>query len=139
MKKILPLLLLVLAVSLSGCAWVKRHTPWHHSASPVQTAPATNTSAPVSTKPAPAASQTSIIVTPDASLEAKVLSVNTVGQFVVLNFPDGRMPKLDQHMFLYRNGLKAAEVKIVGPQQDTSIVADLLSGDAQAGDTVRDQ
>ena len=42
-------------------------------------------------------------------------------------------------MFLYRSGLKSAEVKIVGPQQDTSIVADIISGDARAGDTVRDQ
>ena len=122
MKKLLPILLLVLALTSPGCAWVKRPTAWHH---------ATNSS-----KPAPATSQT--IVTPDDSLAATVLSVNTVGGFVVLNFAVGQMPKLDQHLFLYRGGLKTAEVKVVGPQQDTSIVADILSGDAQVGDTVRD-
>jgi len=57
----------------------------------------------------------------------------------VLNFPEGRVPKLEQHLFLYRGGLKTAEVKVVGPQQETSIVADIISGEAQPGDTVRDQ
>lgn len=122
MKKLSPILLLALALTLPGCAWTKRHLPGHHA----KTA-----------KPAPAAAQ--MIVTPDESLTAKVLSVNTVGRFVVLNFPEGRLPKLDQHLFLYRDGLKVGEVKAVGPQQDTSIVADILSGDAQVGDTVRDQ
>ena|ERR1017187_1097414 len=120
MKRLLPILLLTLALLLPGCAWTKRHTPGRHHA-----------------KAAPA--QSKAITTPDESLAAKVLSVNTVARFVVLNFPEGRMPKLDQHLFLYRNGLKTAEVKIVGPQQDTSIVADIVSGEAQAGDTVRDQ
>ncbi len=126
MKKTLPIFVLIVAFSLSGCAWVKRHTPWHHRATTMAAA-----------KPAPAASQT--IVTPDDSLAAKVIKVNTVGRFVVLNFPEGRLPKLEQHLFLYRAGLKVAEVKVVGPQQETSIVADIISGDAQSGDTVRDQ
>src|SRR5438309_810959 len=116
MKKTLPLSLIVVALMLPGCAWFKRH-------------PKQNT--------APAASRT--LVTPDESLAAKVLSVNTVGRFVVLNFPTGRMPKLEQHLFLYRGGLKVAEVKVMGPQQETSIVADLISGEAKPGDTVRDQ
>ena len=121
MKKLFPITLLVFALTLPGCAWVKRHTARH----------------PAAAKPAPASSRT--IVTPDESLAAKVLTVNTIGRFVVLNFPEGRMPKLEQHMFLYRGGLKVAEVKVVGPQQETSIVADIVSGDAQAGDTLRDQ
>lgn len=129
-KKLVPASLVVLALSLTGCAWVKRHTPWHHDATSSQ--PASSIS-----QPAPAGSQ--FIVTPDNSLVAKVIKVNTVGQFVILNFPDGRMPKLDQHLFLYRAGLKTAEVRVVGPQEDTSIVADIISGDAQTGDTVRDQ
>lgn len=129
-KKLVPASLVVLALSLSGCAWVERHTPWYHTTASSQPA-----SSPA--QPAPAGSQ--YIVTPDNSLMAKVIKVNTVGQFVILNFPDGRMPKMDQHMFLYRTGLKTAEVKVVGPQEDTSIVADIISGDAQTGDTVRDR
>jgi hypothetical protein len=123
MKNLLPISLLTLALMVSGCAWTQRHIAWHHSPS----------------KAKPAATTSKTIVTPDDSLAAKVLTVNTVGRFVVLNFPDGRLPKLDQHLFLYRGGLKTAEVKIVGPQQESSIVADIVSGDAQAGDTVRDQ
>jgi hypothetical protein len=119
MKKLLPISLLVLALSLSGCA-LFRHN---------KTSTQTSAESPSTPK----------IVTPDESMEAKVLSVNTIGRFVVLNFPSGRMPKIDQQMFLYRNGLKIAEVKVVGPQQDMSIVADIISGDAQPGDAVRDK
>jgi hypothetical protein len=49
------------------------------------------------------------------------------------------MPKMDQILFLYRAGLKVGEVKITGPQSDNNIVADLTTGDTQAGDEVRDQ
>jgi hypothetical protein len=82
---------------------------------------------------------TAPIVTPDFSLTAKVISVNTVGRFVVLSFPAGGMPKIDQTLFLYRGGLKVAEVRITGPQQESNIVADLTSGDAQVGDTVSEK
>ena len=120
MKRLPSLLLLALVCLLPGCIGHKRHNP-----------------GPSTAKPAPVQSKS--ILQPDASLAATVLSVNASGRFVVLNFPVGRLPKLDLHMFLYRNGLKTAEVKIVGPVQDANIVADILSGEAQAGDTVSDQ
>ena len=121
MKKLLPLSLLILAVAAPGCAWTKRQFTWHHKSAGK-----------------PGSASTTIVV-PDESLTAKVLTVNTVGQFVVLNFPEGRMPKLQQHLFLYREGLRVAEVKVVGPQQETSIVADIVTGEARVGDTVRDE
>jgi len=130
LKKLLSVSLLALLVSQSGCAWTKRHLPWHHKPTSPQSAPA---------QPKSKAAKSKAIVTADESLAAKVLKVNTVGQFVVLDFPTGRLPKLEQHLFLYRQGLKTAEVKVVGPQQDTSIVADIVSGDAQTGDAVREQ
>ena len=68
-----------------------------------------------------------------------MIKVNAVGRFVVLGFPVGQMPKPDQIFFLYRGGLKTAEVRITGPQTENNIVADLTSGDAQVGDLVRDQ
>ena len=106
----------------------------HHRAKPAQPAP-------ISTATAPAAPAVAIhpIVTPDNSLTAKVASYNSVGRFVVLTFPVGRMPKMDQTMFLYRNGLKVGEVKITGPQSDNDVVADLVTGTAQVDDEVRDQ
>ena len=79
------------------------------------------------------------IVTPDTSLTAKVVRYNSVGRFVVLSFPVGRMPQSGQTFFIYRAGLKVGQIKITGPQQDSDTVADLIDGDAQEGDDVREQ
>ena len=79
------------------------------------------------------------IITPDNSLAGKVVSYNSIGRFVVLNFPSRRMPGLSQQLFLYRSGFKVAEIRVTGPQNDDNTVADLISGDAQVGDEVRDQ
>lgn len=79
------------------------------------------------------------IVTPDFSLAAKVVSVNAAGRFVIMSFPAGGMPKVGQTLFLYRNGLKTAAVRVTGPQMENNIVADITSGAAEPGDTVRDQ
>jgi sulfur relay (sulfurtransferase) complex TusBCD TusD component (DsrE family) len=49
------------------------------------------------------------------------------------------MPKLEQTLFLYRDGMKVGEVKITGPQRENNIVADLVAGEAQVGSEVRDQ
>ena len=117
MKNLSVFLALVLALATSGCSL------FHHK---------TETSKPAAARPGP-------IVTPDFSLAAKVVSVNTIGRFVVLSFPASQMPKVDQTLFLYRAGLKTAEVRVTGPQQDNNIVADLVSGDAQVGDTVSDK
>jgi hypothetical protein len=57
----------------------------------------------------------------------------------VLSFPIGQMPAVGQGLFLYRGGLKTGAVKIIGPQNDNNIVADVVDGDAQVGDEVRDQ
>jgi sulfur relay (sulfurtransferase) complex TusBCD TusD component (DsrE family) len=49
------------------------------------------------------------------------------------------MPKMDQSLFLYRDGMKVGEVKITGPQRENNIVADLVTGEAEVGSEVRDQ
>ena len=79
------------------------------------------------------------IVTPDDALTARVAMYDATGRFVVLSFPADQMPKIDQEFFIYRAGLKVGQVKITGPVRDNSIVADLVSGEAQTGDEVRDQ
>ena len=83
--------------------------------------------------PAPA------IMTPDDTRRATVAMYNPIGRFVVLSFPAGNLPKHDEQFFIYHGGLKAGEVKITGPDRDNSTVADLISGEAHAGDEVRDQ
>ncbi len=116
MKMFMPLTLILAGMVAAGCAY---HQP--------------------KKTPAPVARTSQTVVTPDNSLTARVASYNVTGRFVVLSFPVGQMPRLDQTLFLYRNGLKVAEVKVTGPQRDNNIVADLVTGDAQVGDEVRDQ
>ena len=115
MKISAPLFLLMAGILVSGCASHKQKPP------------------------APAPKASTMIITPDASLAGKVVSYNSTGRFVVLSFPVGRVPAMGQSLFLYRGGLKTGEVKITGPQRDSNIVADLVTGDAQAGDEVRNQ
>ena len=58
---------------------------------------------------------------------------------MVLSFPVGQMPQNGQTFFLYRAGMKIGQVKITGPQRDNDTVADLIEGDAQQGDDVREE
>jgi hypothetical protein len=115
MKLIASLTIAFAGILLAGCA--------HHQPSPIIMQPR-----PVAT-----------VVTPNDSRSGKVVAYNAAGRFVVLNFPSGQMPKVDQRLFLYRAGLKVAEIRITGPQSDDNTVADLVTGDAQTGDDVRDQ
>jgi hypothetical protein len=117
MKRLSVWFVLVLAVATAGCGVFGR---------PGKTAKSNHPNTPA-------------IVTPDSSLEATVVAVNPLERFVVLSFSGQQMPKVGQPCFIYRSGLKVAEVKITGPRQDNNIVADLLSGDAQVGDIVRDE
>ena len=80
-----------------------------------------------------------LIVTQENSLIGKVALVNLTARFVVLNFPVGRLPLIDQRLNLYRGGLKVGEVKVTGPQYDDNVVADLVAGESEVGDQVRDQ
>jgi hypothetical protein len=121
--------LLLVAVLANGCVLFHHH--------PTTTAPPAQNSAYLA--PATPSATLNPIVTPDNSLTAKVATYNAAGRFVVLSFPVGQMPNMDQTLFLYRDGLKVGEVKVTGPQRDNDVVADLVTGTAQAGDEVREQ
>jgi hypothetical protein len=86
-----------------------------------------------------ASSNRSVIITPDRALAGKVVTVNSAARFVVLNFPLGHMPQLEQQLNVYHLGLKVGEIKVTGPQRDDNIVGDLTVGDAAVGDVVRDR
>ena len=77
------------------------------------------------------------VVTQQAVLVGKVVSVKTNLDFAVLNFPIGNIPARDQHLNIYREGVKVGEVKVTGPQQNEDIVCDIISGMAQPGDEIR--
>jgi hypothetical protein len=84
-------------------------------------------------KPAP-------IVTPDTTLVGRVIQVNARSRYVIVNFPVGSLPSASQTLGVYRAGLKVGEVRIDERwRRDDNMVADLLAGEAQAGDEVRDR
>lgn len=120
---ILPALLL-----LSGCFWKKSQ--------PVSTQPASN---PAVAHTNAVSNGNKLIVTQAEGLNGHVSSVNASLRFVVLTFPIGQMPEVNQHLNLYRHGLKVGEVNVTGPQREDSIVADMITGDSEVGDEARDR
>jgi hypothetical protein len=123
-----------LLVLSAGCAHKKKKAP-----PPLQgnfsTLPGNSQTSTDST----ISSTQSLVATPENSLTGKVVSVNETARFVVLSFPVGRLPAADQRFSVYRRGLKVGEIKITSQQLNEYIVADILEGDAEAGDEVRNR
>ena len=94
------------------------------------TTPATTTS-PVENTP--------LVVTPDNAIVGRVKSVNPTARFVILSFPLGRLPAVDQQFGVYRQGQKVGEIKITSQQLNDLIVADIIDGEAAEGDEVRNR
>ncbi len=86
----------------------------------------------------PSATEHQPAVTPERGLNGKVSWVNSNLRFVVLTFPVGQMPAVDRRLSIYRHDLKVGEVKVCGPRNQDSIVADIVAGEAAAGDSVRE-
>lgn len=111
-----------------GCAGKKPHSP------PAYAAPART---PVAA-PAVVPVQAKLIVTPANGLVGKVAKVNLNSRFVVVSFNGGQLPALGRVMPVYRRGLKVGELKMSGPQLDDNLVGDLVAGEAELGDEVRE-
>jgi hypothetical protein len=71
------------------------------------------------------------------ALAGDVSTVNLVARFVVLSFPLGQMPAIDQPLNLYRRGSKVAEVKVTGQQRGRNVIADIVTGSPEVGDEAR--
>jgi hypothetical protein len=67
----------------------------------------------------------------------KVAMVNRASHFVVVTFSPGEVPAAGQTLGIFRHGEKIGEAKVTGPQHDNNTVADIVSGQPQAGDEVR--
>lgn len=119
MRLTFQILLLTLVVAVSGCA--TKVSPEYGEVPPASK---------IRTKP---------VVKSSDALSGRVVRFSVVGRFVILNFSIAKMPALDQTLFIYRENLKVGVVKITGPQQDDNIVADIVEGEAKAGDEVRDR
>ncbi len=129
MQRLLRLIFIIAITSCWGCARNKPN---------VRTRPPNPNTAAFSDLPT-AYKPGNLIVTPEDTLAGKVAMVNAQGRFVVLSFPLGHMPALDQRLNLYRRGLKVGEVKITGPQRDDTIVADIVDGNSEVGDEAKTQ
>jgi hypothetical protein len=84
-----------------------------------------------------ATSSTAPRATPIIESSGAVASVNTGLRFVVIDFHLNPLPKVDQRMSVYREGMKVGEVKISSQARNNIIAADLLAGEARVGDMVR--
>ena len=124
----------LLTVLGSGCIHRKPKVPGKYAALP-------GLSAETSLAPQtlPPQSDQKVIVTPENALVGKVKRVNPAARFVVLSFPIGQLPAPDQQFGVYRHGLKVGEIKITNQQLNEYIVADILEGDAEEGDEVRNK
>lgn len=129
MRIVVSLAALLVVMSCASCFFGRRHAKTPPPATAGVSHSATN---------APVTADT-FTVTPEEGLHGRVASVNTGLRFVVLTFPIGQMPPVDDHLNVYRNGNKVAELKVTGPQRDDNTVADIVSGDAIAGDEVRER
>ena len=110
--------LLGAALLLAGCV--------HHQ-------PAPNPAPPVGSQ------QPKAVIKPDLRASGRVAMVNAEARFVVISFPPGPVPPTDHRLSVYRNGLKVGEVKVTGPQRENDTVADIIAGDVQLHDEVREE
>ena len=79
-----------------------------------------------------------VIVTPATGNRGRITSVNLTSRHVVVSYPIGiPLPFIEQRLFVYRAGLKVAELKVSKERIDVNLVADIISGECRAGDEVR--
>ena len=116
------LVILLGAGLLAACASRKRNEP-----------------APAGPPLIPLYSNRNVIITPGHATTGRVASVNPAGRFVVLTFPLGTMPPQGKRLNIYRGGLKVGEVKVSGLPLDINIIADIVAGESQVGDEVREE
>ncbi|MDQ6630157.1 MAG: hypothetical protein M3Y82_00175 [Verrucomicrobiota bacterium] len=97
-----------------------------------------SSSAKANHKPTAVSSSAKSKATPANGSVGKVSMLNKNGRFVVVTFSAGNVPAADRPLNVYRNGLKVGELKVTGPQREENTVADILKGEAQVNDEVRE-
>lgn len=114
-------LLLLGALALAGCR-----------------GPSAATGAASKTAPIPEDKKPALIVNPATGIHGRIIRVNPSTRYVIIRYPFGNIPAVDRKFNVYRNGLKVAEIKINDFRRDTNIVADIVVGECQVGDEVRE-
>jgi hypothetical protein len=74
---------------------------------------------------------------PVEGLGGRVSGVREDLRFIVIDYGSNKLPPLDQRLNVYRGDQKVAEIKVSGPYLGSTVVADILKGEAQFGDFVR--
>jgi len=69
----------------------------------------------------------------------RIIAVRGHLQFVVVDFPNRALPRLEQRLNVYRLDQKVAEIRISGPYLGTTVAADVLEGMPNEGDLVKDR
>jgi hypothetical protein len=121
--------LLLLTLALAGCV--------HEKPNPAKTTGPSQSLPPVRAVPGQTNKPT-VTVVPAAGIKGKVAMANPSARHVIITFPLGQLPPLDRRFNVYRGGLRVGEVRITGPMRDIHIAADILAGDCQVGDEVRE-
>lgn len=77
-------------------------------------------------------------VTPVTPVQGRVVFLNPKLRFVIVDFAFHRLPQFEQRLGVFRAGRRVGEVRISGPADGTRIAADVMSGEADVGDLVRE-
>ena len=75
----------------------------------------------------------------DESVAGKIVLVNAAMQFVVMDFHLRRLPALEQRLDVFRAGQKVGEIRVTGPVREMTVAGEILSGNPEAGDEVREE
>jgi len=78
------------------------------------------------------------LVTPVTPVQGRVVFLNPRLRFVIVDFAFHSSPRIEQRLGVFRAGRRVGEVRISGPADGTTIVADVMSGEAAVGDLVRE-
>ena len=67
---------------------------------------------------------------------ARIVSLNTEHDFVVIDFTSRMMPAVGTRVNIYRNGKRVGAVRITEPVRAQFATADILEGEVHVGDEV---
>ncbi len=77
-------------------------------------------------------------VTPVTPVQGRVVFLNPRLRFVIVDFAFHQMPRFEQRLGVFRAGRRVGEVRISGPADGTRVAADVMAGEADVGDLVRE-
>ena len=89
--------------------------------------------------PNPGSKPPAVIVTPSNANVGRITSVNPGARFAVITFALGNVPAANRRLNVYRAGLKVGEIKITGPARDNNTVGDIIAGECQVNDEVKEE